>query len=247
MPKYLEAYVAYTKIKKSQQPSIRLYAELMGQHKSDAKENVSHYRIVGKGLPKNSKMFFWSLYGGYQESIRYEVMTDSKGNLWRSSPENAEDKIPLIVSCDNLPGSCTYFFIQSSDLRNPLVSTFRIVPMPLVAKGNEGPQVEVTRIEKGASFVLIELSGFAPKELLYFKSRSGDEIIEKSILVDSNGSFSFLYAASILGRIQGGSNVSIYSHSKKYVIDYFWTEKGWSKQDEKMFDATLRWCQLRKE
>ncbi len=243
IPPYLRAYYRYEQIRQIQPEEIEIKAEFIEKSKNDSGQNVARYKIVGNGLPMNTQMTFSSLYGGYSDLVNFEVYTDSTGVLYKHSKDTTGLQEPVIITCDALSASCSYYFLESVDPKYPFVASLRIIPVPVTVEGKDRGHIELTRLEKGANFILLKLSGLEPKEFVRFISRSCDETISERYQADEKGDINIISLPPVINRNEGENMLRFYYGGNKLSINLYWTQKDWTKKDRKMFqDGAVHRC-----
>lgn len=97
------------------------------------------------------------------------------------------------------------------------------IPFPLVAEDKKGHKMELVVVGKYGENFMLTLSGFAPKEKLFFESLSSGEMLSAPISVDEKGTITLSLAPAVIGKTEGPLTLTIKSdRMQPLVINHYW-------------------------
>lgn len=221
----------YAAINHLQPTDKKIMAQLVSMFEDVNGRAFARYKIEITGLKPGFKTHLMSYYGGYYNPIHMDLLTDSQGCVHQILSNGKMSSDPVFITIDARPGARTYLFLMTyTPNLSPLLAS-KITPHPWLITTDDGAQVELSRVEKAANLVLIELSGFKQKELVSIISRSEDETIHSKIPTDENGFGLFVLNPGVLTKNEGNASIALTRNDQTHEIKYQWSKKDWTTED----------------
>jgi hypothetical protein len=132
------------------------------------------------------------------------VFIDEDGNIW------SQDKTKYLFGMGGGYGERFEMLLAVGDTEKDLepIAKCVIIPFPRFVEDKQGRRIEIQADTPDGDHFTIVGSGFAPKEVLTFKSRSCDETLGSDFKVDENGGFCLGYAPAVIGKKEGPFEVT---------------------------------------
>lgn len=230
-PEYITALQQSKKIIKKQPIDKSLKFTLVEEFERKNGHCFAQYEVGAHGLAPGMKLHLHSYYTGYSPRIDMQVTTDTQGTLREILTDGQLAQTPLIITVDALPGARTWLILTSYESKNRFELAESITPHPLSISAEDGAQMELSRIEKAANFVYIELRNFKPNELVVLTSISGQEIRIPIVVTDSTGYGAIVLDPGVLNKKEAEAAIILTRNSNQYEINYRWSEEDWTRQD----------------
>ncbi len=230
-PEYMTALNQAIQVQESQPSDKAISTELVEEFKDKDGHAFAQFKIDAIGLEPSYGTHLISYYSGYSEPINIRLTTDENGHLREILPDGTISSTPVLITVDALPASRTHLFLMSYDPEDLFVLTKNITPHPCLITTDDGAQIELSRIEKAANLVFIELKGFKPEELVTFTSLSDKEIVRPRIPTDKTGCATLILDPGVIYKKEGDASINLKRNNKQYTIKYHWSQKDWTSED----------------
>lgn len=130
------------------------------------------------------------------------VFIDGQGQIWSS------DKKKNLFGFGGGYGERFEILLAVGDKDLKPIGKCVIIPFPLFIEDEQGRKVEIQASTPDGDHFTIEGSGFAPKEVVTFKSISCHETLDADFEVDEHGRFHMGYAPAVIGKKEGPFEVT---------------------------------------